>query len=203
MLRRTRKRKEYKIFVLVCEGGKTEPIYFKHYRKHKTNLRIKIPNSRDTDPVNLVEFAKRQIEKYEINTKYGDRIWCVFDVDNNKAESIEKAISLAKPNIKIILSNPCFEIWFLLHFVYWECQSSCQDVIDKLKNCITDYSKTKDIFDLILDKRDDAIKFAKRLNQYHLKNDVKLISVESNPSTQVFNIVEYILEVTKCYPSFS
>lgn len=60
--RKTGKRTPRKVFVVVCEGEKTERIYFKRYRTRYSNLSIETPNSKSTDPKNLTEFAKNQIK---------------------------------------------------------------------------------------------------------------------------------------------
>ncbi|MEV5709909.1 RloB family protein [Actinoallomurus sp. NPDC052274] len=44
-----------------------------------------------------------------------DDVWCVFDVD--EFQDIEDAVSLARrQGIGVAVSNPCFELWLLLHF---------------------------------------------------------------------------------------
>ena len=58
-------------------------------------------------------------------------------------------------------------------------------------------STTFQIYKFITEKRSDAINHAKRLNQLHERNHVELLSTDSNPSTQVFKLVEYILETIR------
>lgn len=61
--------------------------------------------------------AKRQDER---NQKKGrgrarDQVWCVFDRDEHP--DVEPAMRLAgEHGIRTVLSNPCLELWFLLHF---------------------------------------------------------------------------------------
>ena len=44
-----------------------------------------------------------------------NEVWCVTDVDEHKR--LEPALDKAKGNdIRVALSNPCFELWLLLHF---------------------------------------------------------------------------------------
>jgi hypothetical protein len=71
------------------------------------------------------------------------------------------------------------------------------EVIEKLKKHIPNYSKSTDVFNDLLNKRSKAINTAEKLNEFHKKNNIKLISVESNPSTQVYRIVEEILKSTE------
>lgn len=68
--------------------------------------------------------------------------------------------------------------------------------MERLKAWIKDYDKSEDVYDLIKEKRPVAIENAKNLNKKHDKSGTKLISVESNPSTQIYSIVEEILN--KC-----
>lgn len=199
MDRRVNTRETRDILVIVSEGEKTERKYFSNYRKRGCGLKIKTPNTSKTNPTGLVEFTERQIRKYGLEPDKDDEVWCVFDVDDNE-EKITEAVDKAKENnIKIALSNPCFEIWFLLHFELRQTKLSCDDAIDNLKKYLPAYSKNEDIFSEIVDKRQDAISHAKKLNKIHQdQRNNDLYSPESNPSTQVFKLVEYILNYTKC-----
>ncbi len=137
--------------------------------------------------------------KYGIEPDKDDEVWCVFDADENE-DSIQRAADKAeKSDINIALSNPCFEIWFLLHFELRQTKLSCSDTVENLKKYLTDYSKNEDVFYEIVDKRDKAISRAKKLNDIHKdERNNELYSPESNPSTQVFKLVEYILNYTEC-----
>lgn len=190
-------REPRKVYVIVCEGEKTERIYFKKYRTEcrYCNLKIETPNSKFTDPINLATFAKEQIKKEDLDLRNGDVIWCVFDCDENTNEDLSRACKIAGKDVKICLSNPNFELWFLLHFSLIVSKLERSKVIDKLKEHIPNYKKNIDIYELLLSKRSIAIDNAKKLNGLHEKDGIKLmISVESNPSTQVYSIVEEILK---------
>ncbi len=194
--RKLRVRIPRKVFVIVCEGEKTERIYFNRYKTRHSNLRIETPNSRCTDPINLAKFSREQIKKEALDLKNGDAIWCVFDCDENTNEDMSKARKIAGKDIKICLSNPNFELWFLLHFSFIVSNVTRSEVIEKLKEHIPTYDKNIDIYDILLEKRATAIENTKKLIKIHETNGVELISVESNPSTQVQNIIEEILRIT-------
>lgn len=195
--RKLRARIPRKVFVIVCEGEKTERIYFNRYKTRYSNLRIETPNSKYTDPINLAKFSREQIKKEALDLKNGDAIWCVFDCDENTNEDLSHACKIAGKDIKICLSNPNFELWFLLHFSLIVSKLTRSEVIEKLKEHISGYEKNKDYYDLLLRDRPTAIENAKKLIKKHETNGVKLINVESNPSTQVQNIVEEILRITE------
>jgi len=182
-------RERRKKFVIVCEGTETEPIYFRKYRTRYDNLEVIIPDSRCTDPKNLVKFCQEQIDHHPLYLKDGDVIWCVFDWDSNSQEAIFTAFRKAK-NVKLCLSNPSYELWYLLHFVDRFSKLNNDELKEKLKKHIQNYEKSKDYFDLLESKRDSAISRAKRLNEMHEKNG-------TDPSTQVFKIVEELLSITQ------
>lgn len=186
--RRRGTREPRKVYVIVCEGEKTERIYFRRYRTEcrYCNLTIETPNLKKGDPINLAKFAKKQ---------KGDVIWCVFDCDDNTNKNISQACKIAGKDVKICLSNPNFELWFLLHFSLIFSKLDRSKVIDKLKEYIPKYKKNIDYYDLLLSKRSIAIDNAKKLKRLHEKDGIELISVESNPSTQVYSIAEELLKI--------
>lgn len=192
--RRTNVKEPKQTLVIVCEGQKTEPTYFENYRERNSGLIIFIPNSTVTDPENLTKLAKNQIRKYDLDISNGDQVWCVFDADHHTDQEIQQAKQIAGEEVNICLSNPSFELWYLLHFCYYDSRISNTDLINKLKQHIPNYQKNKNYFSELFAKRPDAIKFAKRLNQKHENEGTELLSTNSNPSTQVFRLVEYIME---------
>ena len=194
--RKTDMRKERITFLIVCEGQKTERIYFGKYRERNSGLIIFTPNTTVTDPINLVKFTLNQINKYDLDFEHGDRAWCVFDTDKNTNENINQARLIAeKNNINLCMSNPCFELWYLLHYCYFDQKISNIDLQKTLEKHIQNYDKLKDYFNSLLEKRNIAIDNAKKLIKKHQAEKTMLLSVKSNPSTQVVGLVEEILKV--------
>lgn len=155
---------------------------------------------RETDPIHLVKAAVNFKKKRDcrISLKKGDEIYCVYDVDDNTDADLENARILAdKDGIKIYLSNPCFEIWFLLHFIEVNAAQDRHDLIEELKKYIRDYRKCKDVYPQLKYIQKNAITNARKLNQMHEENGISLSCRSCNPSTQVFQIVEHILSLGK------
>jgi len=105
--------------LIVCEGTKTEPGYFEDLRQRYRRV-VEVELSPGGVPKTLVERAvemKRDADAKaakDENERY-DEVWCVFDVENHP--KINDAKQQARDNgIKLAISNPCFEIWVLLHF---------------------------------------------------------------------------------------
>jgi RloB-like protein len=63
--------------------------------------------------VTLAEERQRIIRRGRANSPF-DEIWCVFDRDEHPF--VVDAIALAEQHqIGVAFSNPCFELWFVLH----------------------------------------------------------------------------------------
>lgn len=116
--RRTATRPERKTVLIFCEGEASEPDYInavKRLPQVKRNVAINIEIDPDRGvPLTLVERAvARLTSDPEI-----DECWCVFDVEWPRHHpNLDKAIRLAKTKgVKLAVSNPCFELWLILHF---------------------------------------------------------------------------------------
>ncbi|MCK5334134.1 MAG: RloB domain-containing protein, partial [Candidatus Aenigmarchaeota archaeon] len=90
------------------------------------------------------------------------------------------------------LSNPCFELWFLLHYKLILSQISRDEALIELKKYIKNYKKNMDVYPILKDKQGDAIQNAKKLNKKHKDQNIDLFNRRSNPATQVFELIEFI-----------
>lgn len=97
--------------LVVCEG-ETEVDYLCELAR-SLRIHVHICKGDGTDPKSIVKTAKRKSK--EDGVKY-DKVFCVFDRDNDLSSFLE-AIELCKSRKCIaIISNPCFELWPYLHF---------------------------------------------------------------------------------------
>jgi RloB-like protein len=150
-------------FLIVCEGSKTEPNYFKSFPV-STRPEITIVGA----GCETIAVVNKAIELME-NQKF-DRVWCVFDRDpsnvNNTATRFRKALQVAeKENIKVAYSNECFEIWYLLHFHLYDTGIPRNDYKKKLTKLLGyKYEKnSNDMYARLEDIQHQAIKHAKTL----------------------------------------
>lgn len=188
-------REENRFIVIVCEGKVTERIYFEKYRTvlRSTNIKVEIPKTKCTDPINLTKSALAYRRDHHLKT--GDTVWCVFDCDENTNEQMAQACKIAGVNVLLCLSNPSFELWYLLHFTPITSKIFREEAMARLKEFMPDYDKNIDVYGRLEDKREQAIKNAKQLIELHKKANIKLLCVESNPSTQVGVIVKELLKI--------
>lgn len=97
--------------------------------------------------------------------------------------------------IELIPSNPCFEIWYKAHFTdSIKSYVNNKELIRDLNNLIPNYKKNMDVYPLLYDKMDIAIKNSIKMEEYHNKSGIGIYDVKANPSTRVYKVVENLIE---------
>jgi hypothetical protein len=194
--RRKSSRDSYDKILIVCEGEKTEPHYFKalvqHYRLNSAN--VEITGSCGSSPRSVLEKAEELAQKETARGDGYNRVYCVFDKDSHEtyAETITK-IDAKNPKdvFYAVVSVPCFEYWLLLHFKYTtnpyqatQNSSIANEVLKELKTVLPDYSKgDKDIFNALITQ----IEFAKQNAERGMEHSKKYHSY--NPSTNIHELI--------------
>ncbi len=196
---RVRKVRKQKSKILIAAEGKnkTEKTYFSNFEDGKKSYNITYARGNNTDPLKLVKMLIKEIDELKLDLQDDDVAYCIFDtdVDPNKNKIIEEAIQLAKKNnIKIITSSPCFELWFLLHYDYTTANMDSEEVLKRLKEYYPKYEKNINIYPDIIKEIDLAIDRAKKIEKYQIDNNRRIGTVEANPNTEVYKIVEYLMK---------
>jgi hypothetical protein len=185
-------RKQKPVVYIVCEGEKSEPKYFRNFSSRNSLVNIKPVTSQYKDAFNLVKNAEREIQPDEYFPEYGDQVWCVFDRDNNSDDELYKAKALAeRRGYRIAFSNPCFEYWYLLHFIEYRAYLADCDAVVKLLEAryIPQYIKSGDYFRMLRLMRADAIARANKVLQGLEQDGIGQIHTSSNPSTSAVLLV--------------
>lgn len=196
--RNSNSRKRKKVIFIATEGkNKTERLYFKKFNSDKVQMRFAKGGS--TDPVNMVSELLSECKDMGFDPEAGDMAYCVIDSDFsiNKNNQMALADKKAKKNdLSLIVSSPCFEIWYLCHYEYsTKVFGSNEEVIDELKKRMPQYDKNKeDMYEILLQMKDNAVENAKKLEKYNLQSGKKLHTVEFMPSTEVYRIIETIVK---------
>lgn len=117
MARITRTRKANQTVLLVVEG-ETEQVYFTQLRGYERLPGVNvIPKmAKSSSPYYVLKYA---LDASKDNAF--DVIWCVFDcdvLDHTRPKDFDEIYDRAKrKGIRFAESLPCFEVWFLLHYV--------------------------------------------------------------------------------------
>jgi hypothetical protein len=176
------------------EGEKTEPIYVTYWhRLHRERVVVSISEFHGT-PRSLVEAAvAEQKEHARAARRRGgdpfDQYWCVFDVDAHPR--LAEALDLAtRHNIEIAYSNPCIELWFVLHF---RDQNAYIDrhAVQRLSRDLLGCEKllTAEALATLERLHEDAVTRARALDEKHLGDDSP---PGSNPSSTLWRLIDVI-----------
>jgi len=111
-----RERFEIRVF---AEGEETEELYLTHWNREHRDVNVVIARHQHTTPRELVQAAVAEAtqdrRRSKRSAKNFDEYWCVFDIDEHP--NLDEALRIARDNdIKVALSGPCLELWFILHF---------------------------------------------------------------------------------------
>jgi hypothetical protein len=201
-------RPPYPRLLIICEG-ETETNYFDEIRQKwripTLNWEI-LPSKLGSGPEKVVEYAElkaRQEGRWE-------EIYCVFDRDDHlyyqnalsKAQNLNgKLKTREKESVSFmaIPSDPCFELWFLIHFqsqpvTREEHRDEIQSLLGK---CIPGYSKgCSGMFGRTIADFEKACRHADLLRQR------KRETGNSNPSTDVdilFKRLNALGKMNPCY----
>ena len=193
----TRERK--KLIVVGTEGrNKSEVTYLRNLERKHNKYHFIFVQSHETDPVKIVRNTGIRARQEQISTKYGDLAVSIFDLDldKTKEKQLQTAKSIAKQkHIKIFTSNPCFEIWYIEHFIYSTKPFTCSNaVIQELKSYMPRYAKNSCDFDTLYPKTENAIVNCRKLEEHHKKNGFTGIEDFNNPRTDLYKFVELLMD---------
>jgi hypothetical protein len=193
--RRRGGRERRRVILIVCEGEKTEPIYFSHFREElrgKTSIKILDTNAKDAE--GLARYARIQVERFDLEPHKGDRAWIVFDADENSQTQIDKAVKISRSiGANIALSNPCFELWYLLHFEDRRESIDRRETVARLMKHLPNYNKSLDCCEALEAGQAAAMERAKALEE----RAGNALAITANPATGVWRVVVEIMGCNK------
>lgn len=158
--RRESSKNRRKVFLIVCEGSKTEPNYFSSFRLHKNVVDIEGCGANTGTVV-------KEAERLAAEKEY-DEVWCVFDRDSFPPQRVNSAIAKAeKQGFKVAFSNESFELWYVLHFCYLDAELNRHQYCEKLSELLgSNYEKnSSQMYQRLIDLQPNAIKNAKLLER--------------------------------------
>lgn len=161
-------------FFVFCEG-KTEIAYIKFLRSlYRVPIQVIPKKGKSNISKDDIENSKR-----DYVTTNQDKTFLMFDLDvAGVLEHLQKI-----PDAELLVSNPCVELWFLLHYQEQKTKLTSKKCIQKLQSFTKDYKKgvlSEEEKNVLAANRDVAIKRAKLLEEY------------DNPSTTIYRLLELL-----------
>lgn len=127
--------KSAKLIVIACEGKDTETIYFNAIKDHlcASNVHMEVlkRDSTDSGPEIVLKQLKDFGKEYLLDDD--DELWMVIDKDRWNIKTLSHVARQCKQSkyLRFAMSNPCFELWLLLHLEDIEAMST--DELEALK----------------------------------------------------------------------
>lgn len=160
--------------------------------------------------LSIIDEAIKLRDKYE--EKYLrkiDKVWAVFDKDSFPSKNFNNAINKGenlRPKINCAWTNEAFELWYLLHFNYYNIGISrhqYQKLIEREvnqasgSNSFRYVKNSKEMFFLLnkYGNQEHAIRNAKKLEE--LCSDKSYSN--HNPCTKVHKLINELNELTEKY----
>ena len=112
--------RDAKLIIIATEDSKATVRYFegfaspKYYQNSKAQLKIIPRNDTRSAPEYILTLLDSYRQEYDLNL--GDELWLLIDVDrwgDGKLSLIARECQ--NKGIKLAVSNPAIELWFLLH----------------------------------------------------------------------------------------
>ena len=182
-------------FLVFCEGAKTEPAYLKALKRDpavcdvaSVNIRVDEKTSGSV-PLTLVEAAAKARAHPSGEDGEIDEVWCIFDVEwPQNHPNLDRALAHARENdVRVAVSNPCFELWLALHF---EDQTAWLGTNDATRLRRSRDGSTGKGLDgaTYMPRRAAAARRARALDERHRGNETEF--PHDNPSSGMFRFLE-------------
>lgn len=188
-------RRTARLFVIACEGEKTELSYFSALAEGLRRVRVEpLPG---LDGLSAPEQVLERLNSYKADTPNSE-FWLVIDVDRwfapNRVAKTHKVLDeAARRGYGVAISNPCIEMWLLLHFQDGAAMN-CNDCEAGLKNHLS-YAKGFYDFEILRPLIPAAVRRARELDA----TTQGPTRPPDNPNSHIYRIIEAMH--TACGPS--
>ncbi|PWU55774.1 RloB domain-containing protein [Micromonospora sp. S4605] len=184
------RRPERRTIVVFCEGEASEPDYINALKslpevRGNTAVTVEI-DPRQGAPITLVQRAVARNEDEEV-----DECWCVFDVEwPQNHPRLGEAIRLATAHgVRLAVSNPCFELWLILHFQEQTAFINTTEAERMSRRLDGRPGKRIDAMPYMAHRK-DAARRAASLDERHARNQT--VFPDDNPSSTMYQLLAAI-----------
>lgn len=191
--------------LIICEGTTTEPKYFEDFKAWCQNGLVDVkaigiggaPKTVVEKAIEELHELKKEARKSGNSFDSKIEVWAAFDRDDIPMNEIRKAIALAEENnVSVAFSNPCFEVWGLMHYSAYSRPGHQSECHKALKKVLPGYChQDNPILDVneLAPRYEAAVKNTK-ISLIEREKDGEKIG---DPSTTVFLLTEQIKKFGK------
>ena len=163
-------------FFVFCEG-ETEIAYVKFLRSlYRAPIQVIPKKGKSNISEDFIIKSKNEYVQTD-----QDKVFLMYDLDvDGMLVQLQKI-----PNAELLVSNPCVELWFLLHYQDQKSEISSDKCIKKLQKVSKEYKKgtlSEEEKDVLAKNKDQALERAKKLVEFQ------------NPSTTIHRLLDLLKE---------
>ncbi len=191
--------REYYLIIIITEDAKRTPQYFEPLiNQNIRGIMIKtVANKKGgTPPSHMGQEAEACETNYGLDYNSGDELYLICDLDHYRIQ-LENLYKTKKSDWKLIISNPCIEIWFYYHYKNTrpdfppyknekDNSKHMKQICNTVKNGGIDHS-------LLLRNIDINIPITNSKNVYELEEGSSCIPILG--STQMFHLIDRLRDI--------
>ena len=184
--------RDARLIVVASEDTYAVEQYFRRFRTRRVQFRVLPTEDGCSSPADVM--ARLDSYKDEFQIREDDQLWVCFDTDHwvkpGHIQNLAETIRLCKQkSYRLAISQPCFELWLLLHFVdvVPTGQLNCSEVVALLRQVVGGYQKSQvHRLPIDSDKVLQAVSRAKAI-------DTTVEPIPCSPTTRVYLLIEELL----------
>ena len=177
------------LVVIASEDRFAVKQYFEMFHSTRIQFHVLETDHGQSSPEHVMARLEQYLNEYSVGD--GDQFWLVCDTDHwiesNHIHNLVEVVKRCKQkDISVALSNPCFDLWLLLHFDDFPTASSvtCGQVGDLIRAKLSTFNKTR-VFDLPISEL-EVFNAIARSRKYFVESDI----IPSKPQSAVHLIIE-------------
>ena len=193
-------RNRKRLVLFAAEGrNRTESLYMRDLARDCASVTLHRSRDASTDPVGMVSGLVEAMGYYGFSAEHGDLAFCLvdFDLSHDKERQVRDALRIAEAHgIRLIISNPCFELWYICHFTanpqaLWFKQRPCQGYGEIYPILC---KSMEGIYGILKGQLPDAIRNAESLERRAIEHGYGRYTASFAPATDVHHILASMRE---------
>jgi len=181
------------LVVIASEDRFAVKQYFELFHSTRIQFHVLETDHGESSPEHVIARLEQYLVEYSVGE--GDQFWLVCDTDhwiesNHIQNMVEVVRQCKQKGISVALSNPCFDLWLLLHFDEFPSATSvtCSQIGGLIRAKVTNFNKTK-VFNLPFSESSVRDAIERSRNNFFESNPIP-----RHPQTAVHRIIEELVE---------
>lgn len=136
------------LVVIASEDRYAVKQYFELFHSTRIQFRVLATEHNDSAPQHVMSRLEKYMDDFDFGE--GDQFWIVLDTDHwigpGHIQNLVEVVRLCRQKgIGIALSNPCFDLWLLLHFDDFPSGAmlACDQIGQRIRKKAGQFNKTK------------------------------------------------------------